>query len=52
MIKNGVEIFRVEDSVFRICRLRGFYYVNIFIIFIVIIILDEKFDGFLFMKMI
>ena len=29
MIKNGAETSRVEDSVLRICRSRGFYHVNI-----------------------
>ncbi|EQF23590.1 hypothetical protein QEW_3341 [Clostridioides difficile CD160] len=50
MIKNGAETSRVEDSVLRICRSRGFYHVNIFTTPTVIIISDEKFDGFSFMK--
>lgn len=50
MIKNGAETSRVEDSVLRICRSQGFYHANVFTTPTVVIISDEKFDGFCFMK--
>ncbi|TQQ83973.1 threonine/serine exporter [Peptacetobacter hominis] len=50
MIKNGAETSRVEDSVLRICRSQGFHHANVFTTPTVVIISDEKFDGFCFMK--
>ncbi|MDR0880208.1 MAG: threonine/serine exporter family protein [Clostridioides sp.] len=50
MLKNGAETSRIEDSLLRICRSRGFDHVNVFTTPTVIIISDEKFDGLSFMK--
>lgn len=50
MMKNGAETYRVEDSLLRICKSRGFNHVNVFTTPTVIIISDEKFDGLSFMK--
>lgn len=52
MLSNGAETYRVEDSVIRICKSRGFNHVNVFTSPTVIIISDERFDGFTFMKVI
>ena len=30
MLANGAETYRVEDSVVRICKSRGFYHINVF----------------------
>ncbi len=50
LIKNGAETYRVEDSVVRICKSRGYNHVNCFTTPTVIIISDDKFDGLCFMK--
>lgn len=50
MLTNGAETSRVEDSVLRICKSRGFKHVNVFTTPTCIIISDEKFDGLTFMK--
>ncbi|WP_024621051.1 threonine/serine exporter family protein [Metaclostridioides mangenotii] len=50
MMKNGAETYRVEDSLLRICKSRGFNHVNVFTTPTVVIISDEKFDGLSFMK--
>lgn len=50
MLTNGAETYRVEDSLLRICKSRGFNYVNVFTAPTVIIISDDRFDGFSFMK--
>ncbi|MGL5311920.1 MAG: threonine/serine exporter family protein [Peptostreptococcaceae bacterium] len=50
MLANGAETYRVEDSVLRICRSRGFYHISVFTSPTVIIISDERFDGLSFMK--
>lgn len=50
MLKSGAETYRVEDSVLRICRSRGFKHINVFTSPTVIIISDERFDGLSFMK--
>ncbi|MDK2564659.1 threonine/serine exporter family protein [Romboutsia sedimentorum] len=50
MLTNGAETYRVEDSVLRICRSRGFNHVSAFTAPTVIIISDERFDGLSFMK--
>lgn len=50
MLTNGAETSRVEDSVLRVCRSRGFKHVNVFTTPTCIIISDEKFDGLTFMK--
>ena len=50
MLASGAETYRVEDSVLRICRSRGFYHISVFTSPTVIIISDERFDGLCFMK--
>lgn len=50
MLSSGAETYRVEDSLLRICRSRGFNHVNVFTAPTVIIISDDRFDGFTFMK--
>lgn len=50
MLVNGAETYRVEDTVLRICKSRGFNHVNVFASPTVIIISDYKFDGFSFLK--
>lgn len=50
LIKNGAETYRVEDSVLRICKSRGYNHINCFTTPTVIIISDDKFDGLCFMK--
>lgn len=50
MLTNGAETSRVEDSVLRVCKSRGFNHVNVFSTPTCLIISDEKFDGLTFMK--
>lgn len=50
LIKNGAETYRVEDSVIRICKSRGYNYINCFTTPTVIIVSDDRFDGLCFMK--
>ncbi|MEG0250004.1 MAG: threonine/serine exporter family protein [Peptostreptococcus sp.] len=50
LVKNGAETYRVEDSVLRICKSRGYNHINCFTTPTVIIISDDKFDGLCFMK--
>lgn len=50
MLASGAETSRVEDSLLRICRSRGFKHVNVFTTPTVIIISDDRFDGLTFMK--
>lgn len=50
MLTNGAETSRVEDSVLRVCKSRGFKHVNVFSTPTCVIIADEKFDGLTFMK--
>ena len=44
MLTNGAETSRVEDSVLRVCKSRGFKHVNVFTTPTCVIISDEKFD--------
>lgn len=50
LLKNGAETYRVEDSILRICKSRGYNHINCFSTPTVIIISDDKFDGLCFMK--
>ena len=50
MLKSGAETYRIEDSILRICRSRGYTYTNAFVTPTVIIISDERYDGVSFMK--
>lgn len=52
MLSSGAETYRVEDSLLRICKSRGFYHINVFTAPTVIIISDDRFDGYSFMKVI
>ncbi len=52
MLSNGAETYRVEDSIIRICKSRGFKHINVFTSPTAIIISDNRFDGFTFMKII
>lgn len=52
MLSNGAETYRVEDSIVRICKSRGFNHVSVFTSPTAIIISDERFDGYTFMKVI
>lgn len=50
MLTNGAETYRAEDTVLRICKSRGFNNINCFTSPTVIIISDNRFDGYSFMK--
>ena len=50
MLINGAETYRVEDTVIRICKSRGFNHINVFTSPTIIIISDYKFDGYSFLK--
>ena len=50
MLKNGAEIYRVEDTIIRICNSRKFNHVNSFVTPTGIFLSDYKFDGITFMK--
>lgn len=50
MIKNGAEVYRTEDTIHRFFRSKDFFYVNAFVTPTVIILGDERYDGFSFMK--
>ncbi len=52
MLSNGAETCRIEDTVKRICCSRGFTHVNVFIAPATIIVSDDRFDGYTFMKVI
>ena len=52
MLSNGAETYRVEDTVKRICKSRGFSYINVFVAPSTIIVSDDRFDGYTFMKVI
>ena len=50
VLSNGAETYRVEDTIIRICKSRGFRHVNVFTSPTALIISDERFDGLCFMK--
>ena len=50
MLSNGAETYRVEDSIIRICKSRGFHNINVFTSPTALIISDDRFDGYSFMK--
>lgn len=52
MLTNGAETLRVDDTVKRICKSRGFYHINVFMAPNTIIVSDDRFDGYTFMKVI
>ncbi len=50
MLRNGAEIYRVEDTIIRICRSRNLKHVNTFVTPTGIFISDDRFDGITFIK--
>ena len=52
MLSNGAETYRVNDTVKRICSLRGFTHINVFVAPNTIIVSDDRFDGYTFMEVI
>lgn len=50
MLTNGAETYRVEDTIRRICTSRGLSYVTSFVTPTVIMIGDDRHDGYSFMK--
>lgn len=50
MLKNGAEIYRVEDTILRICSSKNFKHVNAFVTPTGIFISDYRFDGITFIK--
>ena len=50
MLRNGAETYRVEESMLRICKSRGYSYTSVFVAPTVIIVSDERHDGLSFMK--
>ena len=52
MLRNGAETYRVNDTVKRICSSRGFNHINVFVAPNTIIVSDDRFDGYTFMKVI
>lgn len=52
MLSNGAETYRVDDTIKRICKSRGFYHINVFMAPNTIIVSDDRFDGYTFMKVI
>ena len=52
MLANGAETSRIQDTVKRVCASRGFNHVNVFLAPSTIIVSDDRFDGYTFMKII
>ncbi|MDY2882818.1 MAG: threonine/serine exporter family protein [Romboutsia timonensis] len=52
MLSNGAETYRVDDTIKRICSSRGFTHINVFMAPNTIIVSDDRFDGYTFMKVI
>lgn len=52
MLVNGAETYRVEDTILRICHSRNIFHVNAFVTPTAIIIADDRYDGYSFMKII
>lgn len=52
MLKNGAETYRVEDTISRICESRGMTSISAFVTPTVIIVGDDRFDGYSFVKLI
>lgn len=50
MLRNGAETYRVEDTIRRICSSRGLHYTTSFVTPTVIILGDDRTDGYTFMK--
>lgn len=52
LIKNGAEIYRVEDTILRICKSKGLEGINVYATPTFILLGDNRFDGFTFVKQI
>ncbi|SHJ87233.1 threonine/serine exporter family protein [Tepidibacter formicigenes] len=50
MLKNGAEIYRVEDTISRICKSKNINHVNSFVTPTGIFISDDRMDGISFIK--
>lgn len=50
MLKNGAETYRVEDTITRICKSKQLKHISAFVTPTVIIISDDRFDGYSFIK--
>ena len=50
MLRSGAETYRVEDTIRRICSSRGLHYVSVFVTPTVIMIGDDRHDGYSFLK--
>lgn len=50
LLKNGAEIYRVEDTIIRICQSKGLENINVNATPTFIIIGDDRYDGFTFVK--
>ncbi len=50
MLRNGAETYRVEDTITRICYSRSLNHISAFVTPTVIIISDDRFDGYSFIK--
>lgn len=50
MLTNGAETHRVEDTIKRICISKGLHYVSSFVTPTIIMIGDDRFDGYTYIK--
>lgn len=50
MLINGAETYRVEDTIRRICNSKGLHHISSFVTPTVIIIGDDRHDGYTFIK--
>ena len=50
MLKNGAETYRVEDTIIRICKSKNLKHISAFVTPTVIIVSDDRFDGYSFIK--
>lgn len=50
MLRNGAETYRVEDTITRICYSRQLNHISAFVTPTVIIVSDDRFDGYSFIK--
>lgn len=50
MLKNGAETYRVEDTIIRICKSKNLNHISAFVTPTVIMISDDRFDGYSFIK--
>lgn len=50
MLRSGAETYRVEDTISRICQSRELNHISAFVTPTVIMVSDERFDGYSFIK--